>query len=84
MPDCLKTKINILDCVFGHDGQVDLAANSVEGKQVVLKTSSNVELYDGFSAKDGSQQWQYRGGVRPFGTELAAAFIPRINERRPI
>lgn len=51
MPDYLKTKINILGCVFNYKGPLDLLINSVENKVVELKTSSNIELHDEFVAK---------------------------------
>ncbi len=51
MPDYLKTKINIYGCVFNQQGVMDLVTNTVENKEIVIKTSSNVELYDDFSAK---------------------------------
>lgn len=49
MEDYLKTKINIIGCVFAHDGLLEVVTNSVEGKEVVLNTSSNL-THDGFSA----------------------------------
>lgn len=51
MPDYLKTKINIIGCIFNQKGAMDLVTNSVENKEILLKTSSNIELYDDFSAK---------------------------------
>ena len=51
MPDYLKTKINIYGCVFNKHGVMDLVTNSVPGKEIFLKTSSNLELNDDFSAK---------------------------------
>ncbi|MDP2338682.1 MAG: hypothetical protein Q8N05_19980 [Bacteroidota bacterium] len=51
MPDYLKTKINIYGCVFNQKGTMELITNSVENKEIFLKTSSNIELYDNFSAK---------------------------------
>jgi hypothetical protein len=51
MTDYLKTKINISNCVFNMKGQMDLLKNSVDAKEIVLKTSSNIELNDDFSAK---------------------------------
>jgi polygalacturonase len=51
MPDYLKTKINLLGCVFNQKGIMDLVTNSVPNKEIVLKTSSNLELHDDFSAK---------------------------------
>jgi len=51
MADPLKTCINILGCVFRHDGEMELVANSVENKEIFLKTSSNVELNEDFVAR---------------------------------
>ena len=51
MPDYLKTKINIIGCVFNKKGAMDLLTNSVENKEIFLKTSSNIELFDNFSAR---------------------------------
>lgn len=51
MPDYLKTRINIYGCVFNQKGAMDLVTNSVENKEIFLKTSSNIELNDVFSAK---------------------------------
>lgn len=51
MPDYLETKINIYGCVFNMHGSMDLVTNSVPGKDILLKTSSNLELYNDFSAK---------------------------------
>ncbi len=51
MPDYLKTKININNCVFTKKGEMELVANSVEGKQVVLQTISNIAISDDFTAK---------------------------------
>ena len=50
MPDYLKTKINIYGCVFNQKGAMNLVVNSVENKEIFLKTSSNIELNDDFSA----------------------------------
>lgn len=50
MPDYLKTKINIYGCVFNQKGPMNLVVNSVENKVIFLKTSSNIETYDDFSA----------------------------------
>jgi hypothetical protein len=51
MTDYQKTKINIVGCVFNQKGIMYLLKNSVDGKEIMLKTSSNTELYDDFSAK---------------------------------
>jgi hypothetical protein len=50
MPDYLRTKINLYGCVFNHPGAMELITNSVPNKEIVLKTSSNLELHDDFSA----------------------------------
>ncbi len=51
MSDYLKTRINIYGCVFNQKGTMELVTNSVENKEILLKTSSNIELSDDFSAK---------------------------------
>ncbi len=51
MTDYQKTKINIVSCVFNHKGEMVLVKNSVDDKQIMLKTSSNIEYFDEFSAK---------------------------------
>jgi hypothetical protein len=51
MPDYGRTKINLYGCVFNHPGAMDLLVNSVPKKEIVLKTSSNLEFHDDFSAK---------------------------------
>ena len=51
MPDYQKTKINIYGCVFNQKGTMELITNSVENKEIILKTSSNIELSDDFLAK---------------------------------
>lgn len=51
MPDYLKTKINIYGCVFNQKGIMELVTNHVENKEILLKTSSNIELHDDFFAK---------------------------------
>lgn len=51
MSDYLKTKINIYGCVFNQKGIMDLVINSVANKEIILKTSSNTELADDFSAR---------------------------------
>lgn len=50
MPYYLKTKINIYGCVFSKAGEMELVTNSVEGKAILLKTASNMELHDDFKA----------------------------------
>jgi len=51
MPDYLKTWINMVGCVFNAKGSMDLLANSVQNKEISLKTSSSIEINDNFSAK---------------------------------
>ncbi|NWJ52486.1 MAG: hypothetical protein HXX14_16630 [Bacteroidetes bacterium] len=51
MRDYLKTKINISNCVFNQKGEMTLLKNSVDGKEIILKTSSNIELNNDFSVK---------------------------------
>ena len=51
MPDYGRTKINLYGCVFNQPGTMDLLMNSVPNKEIVLKTSSNLEFHDDFSAK---------------------------------
>ena len=51
MNDYLKTKINITSCVFNQSGEMTLLNNSVDGKEILMKTSSNIERNDNFSAK---------------------------------
>lgn len=51
MPDYLKTIINITGCVFKFDGPLEIVTNSVENKEIVLQTDSNIELCDNFSAR---------------------------------
>ncbi len=50
MPDYQKTIINIYGSVFTHDGEMDLINNTVENKEIILKTASNVILKNNFSA----------------------------------
>lgn len=50
MPDYLTTKINIYGSVFNKKGEMDLVTNEVDGKVIVLKTSSNMEIHDEFKA----------------------------------
>jgi hypothetical protein len=50
LKEYLPTKINIYGCVFNKKGAMDLVVNKVDGKQILLKTASNIELNDDFSA----------------------------------
>lgn len=51
IPDYDKTCINIHGCVFEHDGEMILIENSAKGKEIGIKTSSNMETGENFSAK---------------------------------
>jgi hypothetical protein len=51
MADYGKTQVNMVGCVFGHKGAMDLVTNSVDNKQIVLRTTSSVELHDAFAAR---------------------------------
>ena len=51
LPDYLKTKINMVGCVFNHSGSLELVTNSVDNKEIVVRTSASVELGEGFSAR---------------------------------
>lgn len=50
MSDYLKTRINLFGCVFRHPGQMELLTNSVDNKEIILRTTANVEVDDNFSA----------------------------------
>ncbi|MDD4645897.1 MAG: hypothetical protein PHY99_07910 [Bacteroidales bacterium] len=50
MKDYLITKINLIGCVFNQNGPMVLVKNSVDNKQIFLKTTSSIEYHDGFSA----------------------------------
>ncbi|MDD2436050.1 MAG: hypothetical protein PHG27_05670 [Massilibacteroides sp.] len=50
MTNYLKTQINIYGCTFRKDGKLKLITNSVKGKEIILKTNSNIALKDNFSA----------------------------------
>ncbi len=51
MTDYLKTNINITGSIFKHKGVMKLITNSVDGKQILLKTSANVAVSEDFLAK---------------------------------
>ena len=51
MKEYYKTKINLYGCVFSHKGPMDLVVNEVENKEIELKTASNLEYYDTFTAR---------------------------------
>ena len=50
MDDYLRTIINIHGSVFNYNGELDLINNTVKGKEIVLKTASNVVLHEKFKA----------------------------------
>ena len=50
MSDYPKTQVNIYGCTFQKEGSYTLIRNSVKDKQIFLKTSSNIELNNNFSA----------------------------------
>lgn len=50
MPDYFKTQVNLTGCVFNHPGALELVANSVPNKKVVLKTFASVEKSENFKA----------------------------------
>jgi len=50
LKDYLPTKINIYGCVFNKKGAMELLVNKVDGKQILLKTSSNIEINNDFTA----------------------------------
>ena len=51
VPNWLKTSINIYGCIFDQDGEMTLINNTAKGKEIELRTSSNMELGENFSAK---------------------------------
>ena len=51
MTDYEKTKINMIGCVFNQKGVMDLVTNTIDGKEIELKTASSIEYYDEFSAR---------------------------------
>ena len=51
LPDYLKTRINMVGCVFNQQGAMELVTNSVAGKEIALKTSASTELHDDFTAR---------------------------------
>ena len=51
MTDYEKTKINMIGCVFNQKGLMDLVTNTVDGKEIMLKTASSMEYYEEFSAR---------------------------------
>ena len=51
MPDYLKTKVNLIGCVFREPGTLDLLVNSVPKKVVTLKTTASVAVAEDFKAR---------------------------------
>jgi hypothetical protein len=51
VPDYSKTTVHIHGCIFDHDGEMVLVDNTAEDKKIELRTSANVELGEGFSAR---------------------------------
>ena len=51
MTDYLKSRINLTGCVFNQNGPMDLLKNSIDNKEIFLKTSASIEYHDGFSAR---------------------------------
>lgn len=51
MTDYLPTKINIFGCVFNQKGNFELVKNSVDKKEITLKTSSDIWYDADFSAR---------------------------------
>lgn len=51
LPDYYKTSINVYGCVFEQNGKMILIENTANDKKIELKTSSNMEVREGFSAK---------------------------------
>ncbi len=51
IPDFFKTSINIHGCIFEQEGEMVLLHNTAKGKEIELKTSSNIEICKNFSAK---------------------------------
>ncbi len=46
MSDYQKTRINMYGNVFYHKGEMDLLINTVDGKEIFLKTSANIVMHD--------------------------------------
>ncbi|MEZ5278057.1 MAG: hypothetical protein R3F07_16870 [Opitutaceae bacterium] len=45
-----RTSINLVGCVFAHDGQVELVTNRVPGKEIILQTTASIAPGSSFSA----------------------------------
>ena len=50
MKEYSKTKINLYGCTFNYNGPMDLVVNEVNQKEIEIKTSSNMEYHDEFTA----------------------------------
>lgn len=48
MSDYQKTRINMYGNVFHHKGEMNLLINTVDGKEIFLKTSANMVMHDEF------------------------------------
>jgi polygalacturonase len=51
LPDYLRTKLNVVGCVFDQAGAYEFVTNSVPGKEVELQTSASLVLADDFAAR---------------------------------
>lgn len=56
MEDYGKTQLNLIGCVFKHDGELTLVDNTVAGKQIELKTTASTVLSETFKAKVASRE----------------------------
>lgn len=50
LEDYGKTKVNLIGCVFNHEGPMELLVNDIKAKKIVLKTSASIEIFDDFTA----------------------------------
>ncbi|KRF18423.1 hypothetical protein [Paenibacillus sp. Soil787] len=50
MTEYYKTRINLVGCVFNHEGLMDLVENSVENKEIQVNTTASVIVNDEFTA----------------------------------
>ncbi len=51
MEDYGRTQVNMLGCVFTHDGPTTVLENNVGGKQIVLNSTANIATGDRFKAE---------------------------------
>lgn len=56
MEDYGKTQLNLIGCVFNHDGEMTLVDNTVAGKQIELKTTASTALSDHFKAQVNARE----------------------------